>query len=191
MPVRLASTVSRFIAAGVVFLIIATSGPASAETLPQAGADRTPNPARQPTFHPSQSSGVVMGALRIPAIGVDEVIRSGVAIEIIDQGVAHWAGTASPGHWGNVVLAGHRSTHSRPFWSLGDLEVGDLVFVEDGFGFEVMYRVTDSYIVDPKAIWISYDRDRPELTMFACHPKGSNRYRIVVSADLVAGGRIA
>lgn len=129
--------------------------------------------------------------LRIPSIGVDEVIRSGISLAVIDQGVAHWAGTSLPGESGNMVLAGHRTTHTSPFADIDRLEVGDLVYVEDGDGFEVIYRVSDKFIVRPEDIWISYDLGRPMVTLFACHPKGSARQRIVVQAELLAGRRIA
>ena len=177
---------------GVFFLLSATpafaSSPALVTTPEQ---EMVPNPARQSMFDPSQTSATPLGSIRIPAIDLDETVRSGVAMEVIDQGVAHWVGTSSAGDPGNVVLAGHRTTHSRPFWALGELEVGDLIYMDDGWGFEVMYRVSDVFVVDPSALWITYETDEPTLTMFACHPKGSARYRIVVSADLVAGRRIA
>jgi sortase (surface protein transpeptidase) len=55
-----------------------------------------------------------------------------------------------------------------------------------------MYRVEDTFVVAPEDIWITYDiPGRSLLTMFACHPKGSARQRIVVRAVLLAGGRIA
>lgn len=50
-----------------------------------------------------------------------------------------------------------------------------------------MCKVANTAIVDPQDLWITYDRDKPMLTMFACHPKGSARYRVVVTADLVGG----
>lgn len=150
-----------------------------------------PNPARQSMFDASQSSGTLMGSIRIPSIGVDEVVRSGVSMDIIDQGVAHWAGTSFAGDPGNVVLAGHRTTHSRPFRDLGELDVGDLIFLKDGHGFDLIYRVSETFVVEPSALWITHESDDPTLTMFACHPKGSARYRIVVHADLVAGRPIA
>jgi len=183
-PVRSAI---RFMAVfGLVFSVFATL-PAVA-TLPE---DATPGPARQPSFHRTQQSGIVVSRIRIPAIDLDETIRSGIALSVIDRGVAQWAGTSAPGGPGNMVLAGHRTTHSRPFWGLDRLEDGDLVYVEDGSGFEVMYRVSDTFVVEPDELWISYDVGRPILTMFACHPRGSARYRIVVQADLIAGRRIA
>ena len=36
-------------------------------------------------------------------------------------------------------------------------------------------------------VWITYEQGSPLLTMFACHPKGSARQRIVVQADLLIG----
>jgi len=153
--------------------------------------DAVPNPARQPSFHRTQSSGYVLGSITIPAIGLDETIRSGVSLDVIDQGVAHWAGTVGPGEDGNLVLAGHRTTHSKPFADLDRLGIDDLIYVTDGHGFAVMYKVAETSIVEPQDLWITYDRAKPMLTLFACHPKGSSRHRIVVTADLVAGRRIS
>lgn len=176
-----------------VFIAL-SSAPAFAASTPlvtEPEQEVAPNPARQSMFDASQESGAELGSIRIPAIGLDEVIRSGVSMDVIDQGVAHWSGTSTPGEAGNVVLAGHRTTHSRPFWALGDLDVGDLIYMEDGSGFDVIYQVAETFVVDPSALWITYETDEPTLTMFACHPKGSARYRIVISADLLAGRHIA
>ena len=166
----------------------AGGAPAPSDRIPP---EAVPAPSRQPTYSSTQESGVVVSRLRIPAIDVDETVRSGISLAVIDQGVAHWSGTSPPGGDGNVVLAGHRTTHSRPFWALDRLEVGDLIYLEDGTGFDVMYRVTSAFIVTPDDIWISYDLGRPMVTLFACHPRGSANQRIVIQADLVAGRRIA
>jgi sortase A len=176
----------RFVMAAGMVIVLAS--PVAAATRQD---DLIPNPARQAVFHRSQASGATVGNLRIPAIGLDETIRSGVAMSVIDKGVAHWSGTARPGEYGNVVLAGHRATKTKPFRDLDKLKLGDLVFMTDGRGFEVMYRVSDTYVVDPSDLWITYDGPTPSVTMFACHPKGSARYRIVVTADLVAGRKLA
>jgi sortase A len=151
----------------------------------------TPSESRQHATHPTQSNGVELGTLRIPSIGLEEDVRSGVAQSVINSGVAHWVGTAGPGESGNVVLAGHRTTYTRPFYDLDRLEEGDLIYMTDGTGREVMYRVSDTFIVTPEDIWITYEQGTPMLTMFACHPKGSKRFRIVVQAELVAQRPIA
>lgn len=172
----------------VAGLLLVWAAPAGAATQPD---DLISNPARQPVFHRSQELGTEIGRVRIPTIGVDETVRSGVAMSVIDQGVAHWSGTSAPGGEGNVVLAGHRTTKTQPFRNLDQLDDGDLVFMTDGTGFEVMYRVSDIFIVDPNDLWITYDGPKPSVTMFACHPAGSARFRIVVTADLVAGRKIS
>ena len=131
-----------------------------------------------------------MGTLTIPAIGLEETVRLGVDPSVLDQGVGFWAGTSTPGSGGNVVLAGHRTTHSRPFNKLDRLKVGDIVTMTDAAGIDVMYRVSDSLIVEPSDLWITFDYPTPTLTMFACHPKGSDEKRIVVVAELLSTQRM-
>ena len=48
-----------------------------------------------------------------------------------------------------------------------------------------MYRVRETLIVESNQSWIANWTETPTLTLFACHPKGSARQRIVVRADLV------
>jgi sortase A len=150
-----------------------------------------PRASRQPAGAAVQAIGTELGRLRIPAIELDETIRAGVSLSVINEGVAHWVGTADPGDSGNVVLAGHRTTFSAPFHDLDRLDSGDLVYLTDAGGFEVMYKVAETMVVAPEDIWITYETTAPMVTMFACHPKGSARYRIVVRAEQVAGRRIA
>jgi sortase A len=106
------------------------------------------------------------------------------------QGVGIWAGTSTPGTGGNVVLAGHRTTHGLPFNDLDKHRVGDVVSMTDSDGIVVIYRVSETMIVEPSDLWITYDRPKPTLTMFACHPKGSAEQRIVVVAELVSNQRM-
>lgn len=150
------------------------------------GTEWRPAASRQPSYDPDQSLGHLLFTVRIPSIGVDEVVRAGMDLAVIDQGVAHWVGTAGPGQLGNMVLAGHRTTHTRPFYALDQLVPGDLVYVSTAAAVDVMYRVTETFIVAPDEVWITYDNGEALLTMFACHPKGSAAQRIVVRAALVA-----
>ncbi len=175
---------------GALVVVVATVWSALPAAAVEAPDGVLPGSGRQSAFHRSQSSGAEIGRLVIPAIGVDETIRSGVSLEVIDLGVAHWVGTSAPGGPGNAVLAGHRTTRTAPFLDLDRLRPGDLITVERLDGPPALYRVSDTFIVEPEDVWITYEFGRPMLTMFACHPKGSARFRIVVQADLIAGGRI-
>ncbi|NNC76157.1 MAG: class E sortase [Acidimicrobiia bacterium] len=159
---------------------------------PATGADTldpaayAPAAGRQPAGDPLQTLGFKTSHIQIPAIGLDTPILAGVDMSVINQGVAHWVGTARPGGEGNMVLAGHRTTYGAPFGDLDDLKPGDVVYVTDGSGIPVLYKVTTTAIVEPEDVWITYDSGSPILTMFACHPKGSARYRIVVIAERAA-----
>ncbi len=178
----------RYIIGGILAAVVAFSA------MPSATAENVavPAPSRQSPSHRSQQSGTVIAEVRIPAIDLHETVRAGVSLDVIDQGVAYWAGTALPGEDGNFVLAGHRTTFTAPFRDLDRLRSGDLIFVTDDGGFEVMYRVTDTLIVQPEDIWITYNVGTGAMaTLFACHPKGSARQRIVVQAELVADGKVA
>jgi sortase A len=142
-------------------------------------------PSRARVDSVTQQLGIVTGRIEIPAIGVDEVIREGVDLSVIDQGVAHWSGTADPGAAGNMVLAGHRTIHTAPFRNLDKLEPGDEIRVSRADGVVATYRVVETLIVSAQDTWIVDATDMPMLTLFACHPKGSARQRIVVRAELV------
>jgi sortase A len=142
-------------------------------------------PTRAHVTAPTQQLGVTIGRLEIPAIGLDEQIREGVNISVIDRGVAHWAGTAEAGGYGNMVLAGHRTTRTEPFHDLDRMQPGDSIAVTGFDGRVAEYIVTETVIVTPSDMWIVEQTDVPMLTLFACHPKRSARQRIVVRAELV------
>ncbi len=150
-----------------------------------------PRSSRQPVIDWTQSLGFETSRIQIPSLGLDLPIYEGVALDVLDKGVGHWVGTAMPGDDGNMVLAGHRTTHSAPFRDLDRIEIGDLIYLTDRSDFDVMYRVTDVFVVSPDDTWITFDGDRPMATLFACHPKGSERQRIVVQAEMVGGPPVA
>lgn len=153
--------------------------------VPAPGSGDVRLPTRAHVEAPAQRLGVSIGRLEIPAIGIKEVIREGVDLSVIDRGVAHWAGTAAAGGYGNMVLAGHRTTKTAPFRDLDLLRPGDSIMVT-GFDQRVArYVVTETVIVSPSEMWIVEQTDTPMLTLFACHPKRSAEQRIVVRAELV------
>jgi sortase A len=125
---------------------------------------------------------VVVGAIHIPRIELLQTIYRGVTLPTLDKGIGWWPGTAMPGHVGNVVLGGHRVSKKKPFRHLDKLQVGDEIFMssEDG---DFVYTVRETFIVQPTDVWIIDQTEAATLTLFACHPPGSTRERIVVVAD--------
>ena len=143
----------------------------------------SPTPSAQAQLEPI----VEIGTMEIPKIGLGHKIYHGITMRNIDQGPSHWPGTAFPGEVGNAVFAGHRTTKSKPFRNIDQLVPGDrVIFTIQGVKSE--YSVTGTEIVPPSAVHIVDQTSTPTATIFACHPPGSARYRIVVRMDLVSSG---
>jgi sortase A len=126
---------------------------------------------------------IELGRMTIPKLGVDMPLYEGIRLSTLDLGPGHWPGSAMPGEAGNVVVGGHRTSKHRVFRNVDDLVAGDQIVFQDANG-EHVYIVNRVEIVDPTAIWIIDPTDTPTATLFACHPPGSTRQRIVVFADL-------
>ncbi len=124
-----------------------------------------------------------IGRIEIPAIGVDKTMYEGITLKTLNRGPGHWPGTASAGHLGNAVIAGHRVSHNKDFRNVDQLQPGDEIILSDDTG-RYVYKVSRTEIVKPDAIWIIDPTPTATVTLFACHPPGSTRERIVVFADL-------
>jgi sortase A len=119
------------------------------------------------------------GLLEIPAIGLSQPLFEGVSLTAINRGPSHWPGTAMPGELGNVVVAGHRTTYTRPFWDLQALKAGDELVFTMTDGSRHVYVLDRIEIVGPTDVHIVEQTHAHTATLFACHPRGSARQRIV------------
>ena len=120
------------------------------------------------------------------SIGVTADIQEGVTLTAINRGPGHWPNTAMPGALGNVVIAGHRTTYSKPFNRLNDLQPGDQVTMTTAEG-RFVYQVRGVVIVPGEAVDIATQTYAHTATLFACHPPGSARQRIVAKLRLLDG----
>jgi sortase A len=145
--------------------------------------DTLPKPVDPPKEDGSRDEEVILGSISIPAIDIDEPLLQGIRLATFDKGVGHWPGTALPGQVGNVVLGGHRTSGIRPFRDVDKLKKGDEIIVTTDEGTFV-YIVDGTTIVDPvSGMWIIDQSTEATMTLFACHPPGSVRQRIIVFAD--------
>jgi sortase A len=135
---------------------------------------------------PPVPEGEPFGTIRIPKIGVDQVIYEGTARETLKLGPGHIAGTAMPGQPGNAAISGHRTTYGRPFFDLEQLVAGDRIEVETAIGVST-YVVREEAIVPPTDVSVLDDRAGAWLTLTTCNPKWSARERLIVFAELSAG----
>jgi sortase A len=134
--------------------------------------------------HPMEAHPA-FGMIVIPKINLVHPIFEGVDETVIHWGPGHWPGSAMPGKVGNAVFAGHRVTHTRPFYDIDLLNPGDDIIVHTADG-TFTYRITGHQIVTPKDLWIVNPTPTATITIFACHPKHSAAQRYVVRGDLIS-----
>lgn len=142
-----------------------------------------PTPVAAPIEDGTDEATFEVGILEIPELGLSTRMREGIRLSTLDRGPGHWPGTALPGQFGNVVVAAHRTSHNAEFRRLDDLEPGDDVIMST-LGGRFVYRVVRIEIVAPDALWIVDQTPAHTATLFACHPPGSTRQRIVAHLEL-------
>jgi sortase A len=155
-----------------------TSSTSTSTTLPQ--------PITPPSDPNAAEPVIELGRIAIPAIGVDMTMYEGIRLTTLDFGPGHWPGSAMPGQPGNMVVGGHRTSKHKVFRNVDDLVAGDEIVFTGADGTQFVYVVSRTEIVEPDAMWIVEPTSTPTATLFACHPPGSTRQRIVVFADLRA-----
>jgi sortase A len=156
---------------------VAVAPTAAAATLP--ATPRRSAPAAHALAPPVADARIL-----IPSIGVDLPVYEGVDQWTLRFGPGHWEGTVAAGQPGNTVVAGHRTTFSHPFRDIDQIAIGDdVIFVTSAGTFT--YHATDAFVVGERDTWIANATDKATFTLFACHPKGSQRQRYVVKGELV------
>src|SRR5580692_8520072 len=127
--------------------------------------------------------GQPIGDIRIPGIGINQVVVEGTNTPDLRKGPGHYTGTPLPGQAGNVAIAGHRTTYGHPFYNLDGVKPGDPivvttlqgVFVYDAFK-QVVVSPSDTSVIDN--VYANY------LTLTTCNPRFSASSRLVVVAKL-------
>jgi LPXTG-site transpeptidase (sortase) family protein len=99
----------------------------------------------------------------------------------LDRGPAWWPITGRPGGGDTIAVAGHRTTHSRPFYFLERLRPGDRIRIAY-LGKGHSYRVTQSRVIPAKNLHMADAVGHERLLLTACTPRGSARFRLVVEA---------
>ena len=127
--------------------------------------------------------GAPVARLRIPKIGLDEIVLEGIDDEAMNGGPGHYPGSPLPGSAGNSIISAHRDRHFR---NLGQLAVGDTVITESG-------RTTTRWVITKRTV---LDKDRPALfpaqtatlTLTTCCPTryfGTAPDRLILTAKPV------
>ena len=187
---RLRYPVSR-LTVGIALLVGATlctgnqSVGASATTIGTATTISTATTPRNVVVEQPSTTGTgrSVADVSIPAIGLKTPLVHGIRDKDLAKGLGLWPGTGRIGQPGNAVIAGHRTSHTRPLYSIDKLKKGDAIIFRTPQGI-AEYRVTKTRIVKPNDMWITRPTKGSTITLFACHPPHSIAYRWVVFAKL-------
>ena len=142
-------------------------------TGPPQTAPRTADPAE----------GDPVGDIRIPVIGVNQVVVEGTNTPDLRKGPGHYIGTPLPGQAGNASVAGHRTTYGHPFYNLDSVKVGDPIVLTTIQGIFV-YDTTRSFVVSPSDVSVIDNVLGNQLTLTTCNPRFSATTRLIVKATL-------
>lgn len=133
----------------------------------------------------------VVGRLRIPAIGVDEVVAVGTEERELQYGPGLWEDGVMPGVPGNATIAGHRNTYGGPFYHLDKLSSGDRIVFETPGRPDAVFEVRASRIVNPHDVGVTAQGPGVRLTLTTCDPVGSDAKRLIVQAELIDGDYVS
>jgi sortase A len=134
-----------------------------------------------PTTPPPEGNPI--GNIRIPVIGLDQVVVEGTNTADLRKGPGHYTGTPMPGQAGNAAVAGHRTTYGHPFYNLDSVKVGDAIVFTTFQGIFV-YDTTKSFVVSPSDTAVIADVAGNQLTLTTCNPRFSATTRLIVQATL-------
>lgn len=140
--------------------------------------------------------------LIIPKINVDAPIVYGAAADVASQrtamekGVAHFSvkgASATPGQYGNTVLAAHSSNDAFAsgaykfiFAQNEKLQKDDIIYINHQ-GTRYTYRITRSEVVLPHEVGkIQIGNDKPMLTLISCVPLGTAEKRLLLFAEQIS-----
>jgi sortase A len=115
---------------------------------------------------PAAVNDALIGRIEIPRLGISAVVMEGTDKITLRRAVGHIAGTALPGHPGNVGIAAHRDTFFRP---LRNIRRNDLITLTTLLG-EYRYRVVSTKVVDPHDIAVLDPSVNEVLTLVTCYP---------------------
>jgi sortase A len=147
------------------------------------------------------AEGNPIGEIRIPAIGINQVVVEGTNTQDLRKGPGHYIGTPLPGDPGNAAIAGHRTTYGHPFYNLNAVKACDPIVLTTVQGIFV-YDMVKSQVVSPNDNAVLADivvgqlptpsgcrgQSSPSnafLTLTTCNPRFSASSRLVVTAVLV------
>lgn len=133
--------------------------------------------------------------LKVPAIGVFTPVlkdvdgyNESVYLKLLEDGVAHFAGTGLPGEGRRIFIFGHSGfyknkpgNYKEVFLELDDLKLGEVIEVNQN-GQNFRYSVVENRVVEADDFSVLEDRGYEVLTLMTCWPPKTIAKRRIVEA---------
>jgi sortase A len=149
-----------------------------------AAGVRTTLPRSAVAWRRSSKRGDAIARLRIPRLGVTQIVVNGTDSDSLKRGPGRYLDSAMPGEGELVYVAGHRTTYGAPFSKIDNLRKGDRVFLELPYGtFE--YAITGHRIVAATQTSVLESKGFEQLALQACHPRFFATQRYIAYAKPV------
>ena len=129
-----------------------------------------------------------VGRLSVPRLGIHRIVLAGANGSSLAFGPGHLFQSAKPGESGHIMIAGHRDTH---FQFLKDLRIGDVLELQTNENKTLIYRISDTAIVDENDTSHLSDNNDRLLTLITCYPfnaigGGSEQRYLVIARYKIA-----
>ncbi len=122
--------------------------------------------------------------LIVPRLGLESLVMNGETDEIMAKGVGLYNYSQLPDEEnGNVSIVGHRDIYGKEFYYIDTVTDGDLLYLEYK-GMLYTYEYMETTVVEADDWDPIRVKDAPRLTLTSCHPIGTTKNRIVVTASL-------
>jgi sortase A len=146
----------------------------------------------EPPVTLSPAEGQAFALLYVPRFGADYVrtIAEGVDVDTVLNsrvlGVGRYVESDQLGSYGNFALAAHRTTFGAPFGEIGELRIGDQIFVEVPAGWHAYEFRNLEYVWETEVdVLNSFPKMNEEvpgarvITLTSCHPKFTVSERVI------------
>jgi sortase A len=142
------------------------------------------SPERKKAYEESQAApgGIPLAVLAIPRLHLEVPVLAGTDDLTLNRAVGLIEGTARPGEFGNVGIAGHRDGFFR---TLKDIAPGDRITLRTPAGRRD-YAVKTLRVVEPDDVSVLDDGPGEVLTLVTCYPfyyVGNAPRRFIVRAE--------
>lgn len=125
----------------------------------------------------------VSARLEIPKLNINSNVLEEYSTEGLEVCISKFWGS-NPNEIGNYCIAGHNYGRKNMFGYLGDLEIGDKIYLSDNKNGKFSYTIYDKYRIEADNTEpLSQDTNKREITLITCSSYSNKRLIIKAAED--------